>query len=136
MKIKWQLLSLILLVVISTYIYAFLPESLPSDDKVDCNNPNSVIKLYFEAIDRGELKVFNKVITRSQLVPVNVVYEYKVNSGTPDINVYKVFSEFKEPIKFPAEFNGDFPGVSGIKAIINPYGKIIETEIHVWQQKE
>lgn len=85
----------------------------------------TIVSGYLEAVDRGELRSFNRELGRSEIVPVRVEYVYEIASGTMEINVY---SNLKDHMPVPNQ-----PGarVHSVNSIIED-GKIVETESHVW----
>ena len=129
-------LSIILLILISTGIYAYVPKSSSSLlPETYCNSPLEVTKLYFDSVNRGELKVFNKKLESSMLIPVRVSYTYELNQAIPKINEYKVYSKLKKPINISNSQTEGLPMISGINAIMDETGKIIKTELHIWHDK-
>jgi hypothetical protein len=61
-------------------------------------NVNQVVAVFLGSVDRGELSVFDKPITRSMLKPVRVEYVYSLDQHLPTVGV---FSEITVPISFP-----------------------------------
>jgi hypothetical protein len=87
-----------------------------------------VVEIYFQAVARGELVVFDRKLDKSMLKPVRVEYVYELNSTIPRV---KVYSELKEPIPIPDHRNCTLRGVS---ATLDANGRIIETEVHIWPE--
>lgn len=125
---------LIALLVLSTGIYAYVPKaSLPySLPENSCHSPHEVTELFFDSVNRGELKIFNKQIERSMLMPVRVTYIYDLNQTNSTLKEYGVYSKLKNALNIPGQLNDDLPKVSGINTSIDHTGKIIKTELHIW----
>ncbi|HYA37751.1 MAG TPA: hypothetical protein VEI74_05715 [Candidatus Methylomirabilis sp.] len=87
-------------------------------------NPRLVVDVFLEAVDRGELIVFKKRISRSMLEPERVEYIYALDDHAPTV---KVFSALKKPFPFP-----DMPEVlvEGITGALDWNGHITESTVH------
>lgn len=97
---------------------------------LDPNRPHiagaeTIVLGYLDAVDRGELRIFNRKLERSEIIPVRVEYIYEIAKGKMEIRVY---SNLKEPAA-----NTNQPGskVYGVNSTIED-GRIVETESHVW----
>lgn len=106
--------------------YGYVEEKQPGRIKPGFHEPQAVVELYLKAVARGELVVFDKVLTGSLLVPVSVQYVYELDNAIPKI---KVYSKLKQPMQVPGQLGCELRSVS---AIIDAAGHIIETEAHIW----
>lgn len=86
---------------------------------------DTVVQGYLEAVDRGELRSFDRKLDRSEIIPVRVEYVYEIASEAMEISV---FSNLKVHMPVPNQ-----PGavVHSVNSVIQD-GKIVETESHVW----
>ena len=57
-----------------------------------------MIDVFFKAMDRGELIVFEQQIDESILIPLRVEYVYELNGSQPTV---KIYSEIKKIIPVP-----------------------------------
>lgn len=88
--------------------------------------PFEVVHIFMEAVKRGELIVFDYVLTPDMIVPEQVDYSYRLDTpATPVINVY---SRLANPLVLPEAGGFDIHGVS---AMLDTAGHIIETRAHV-----
>jgi hypothetical protein len=87
-------------------------------------DPAQVIKVYLEAVGRGELMIFEKPVTRSMLKPERVEYVYTLDSRLPRVSV---FSTLTVSLPFP-----DMPDlqVQGVTGFLDRKGRIIDSTIH------
>jgi hypothetical protein len=83
-----------------------------------------VIKVYLEAVGRGELMIFEKTVTRSMLKPERVEYVYTLDSRLPRVSV---FSTLTVSLPFP-----DMPDlqVQGITGFLDWKGRITDSTVH------
>ena len=84
-----------------------------------------VVDVFLAAVDRGELVIFDKKITRSMLDPVEVKYVYKYDGADPAISIFSLLTTSLE-----------IPGVpecaaGGIEALLAIDGTIIDSTVHV-----
>ena len=89
------------------------------------NKFEEVVEVFLIAVDRGELIVFDKTISRSMLDPVQVKYVYTFNDNDPSISV---FSLLKQPLKIPGV---DDCSAGGIEVILDVDGTIIDSSVHI-----
>lgn len=89
------------------------------------NKFEEVVEIFLIAVDRGELVVFDKTITRSMLDPIQVKYVYTSDVEDPTISVY---SFLLQPLKIPGV---DDCTAGGIEAILDIDGSIIDSSIHI-----
>jgi len=103
------------------------PENLKQNNltEVEFIQPEKIMLNYYKAVDSGKLIVFGILIKRTMLIPVHVDYVYKINDQVPKI---KVYSKLKKPMRTPEQGNNIFTGVC---AVIDMFGEIIETEAHI-----
>lgn len=84
-----------------------------------------VVETFLIAVDRGELVVFDTIITRDMLDPVQVKYVYTSNDDNPSISVYSLLLQ---PLKIPGL---DDCTVGGIEVIMDSDGSIIDSSLHI-----
>jgi hypothetical protein len=89
------------------------------------NKFNQVVEIFLKAVDSGELIIFDNIITRDMLQPVEVKYIYTHDNENPSISV---FSFLRKPLKLPGV---DDCTVGGIEVIMDIDGNIIDSSIHV-----
>ncbi|MGD8547300.1 MAG: hypothetical protein PVJ10_04955 [Thiohalophilus sp.] len=107
-------------------VLAHVPNMPPSFVEHKFDQPREVVKVFLEAVDRGELIVFEQVIDRSMIVPFQVEYIYQIDNSIPQISI---LSELKQPISIPEAEGCE---VRAVSAILNDAGNIVETVVHVW----
>ncbi len=125
---KTYFIPLILAISFFTSGYAAKGTYCPLDpNRPHIAGAQSILNAYLEAVDRGELRTFDRNLERSEIIPVQVQYNYQIASETMEIRVY---SDLKEPVPVPGQ-----PGalVQSVNSIIED-GKIVETESHVWMK--
>jgi len=83
-----------------------------------------VIRVFMQAVRRGELVVFDMILDQSMIDPDRVEYIYTLTEVTP---VVRVHSRLKQPVSLPA-----LPDltINSVSAILDRQGKIIETVVH------
>lgn len=91
------------------------------------HDPLQITELFLQAVDRGELKVFEYTLDQSMIVPARVEYLYDLESGSSEIIVY---SDLKQPLPVPGH---DDCYLGGVSASLDRNGTIIETLGHIWQ---
>lgn len=87
-------------------------------------NVIEVFKIFLLAVDRGQLKLFDKTLSREMVKPIRVEYIYTVETPHPQV---KVYSELKKPMSIPSIPDANIIGVSGV---MDASGNIIETTAH------
>ena len=122
---SFAILAFLMNVVCSTHAFAHVGVAPPGRIELQLRDPHEVVEIYFRAVDRGELLVFERKIDKSMLVPVSVEYVYALDNPIPRV---KVYSELKEPLPVPGHEGCKIHGVS---AILDPGGRIIETAAHI-----
>ena len=87
-------------------------------------NSKQVAEVFLKAVDRGELLIFKKPITRSMLKPERVIYSYSMERHLPTVSVY---SALTVDLPFP-----DMPDVlvEGVNGTLDWKGHITESSIH------
>lgn len=83
-----------------------------------------IFNIFLHAVDQGQMKLFDKRITRNMLEPLRVEYIYTPEDPYPKI---RVFSSLLEPFPMPAVPNVYIKGVSGVMDV---NGNIIESIAH------
>ena len=117
--------SIVLLLAIVSFgvIAIMLPPSTTNQPYV-FQKPLDVIHLFYDSVDRNELKVFNITINKNNLIPTHVDYSYNLSNSVP---VIKVHCQLKEPIPLPKQ-EGLF--ISSVTTIMEN-GSIIDSIAHV-----
>ena len=87
-------------------------------------NVIEVFNVFLRAVDDGQLKLFDKTLSRDMVVPLRVEYVYTAELPYP---VVKVYSELKKPMPLPTMPDANIIGVSGV---MDFSGNIIETTAH------
>ena len=119
-----------LLLFVSAYIHCSVSfaahlQSGPDLRALNSHNPIKTLDVFYRAVNRGELIVFDKKIEKSLLIPMQVEYIYKFDGTKP---LVKIYSELKYPVPIPQQ-NGI--KLKGISAILDDTGHIIEVRAHV-----
>lgn len=89
------------------------------------NKFEEVVNIFLEAVDRGELVVFDNTIRRNMLDPVHVKYVYTYNEDEPSISIYSLL---KQPIKIPGL---DECTAGGVEVFLDVDGSIIDSSVHI-----
>ena len=89
------------------------------------NKFDEVVEIFLIAVDRGDLIVFDNIITRNMLDPVQVKYVYTFNDDDPSISVYSLLLQ---PLNIPGV---DDCTAGGIEVILDVDGSIIDSSIHI-----
>ena len=108
--------------------FAHVVEGPLAGMRPEFHEPQAVIEIYFKAVSRGELVVFEQALDKSMLIPVSVEYVYKLDSPIPRV---KVYSELKQRMPVPGQQSCK---VRGVSAILDTEGHIVETEAHIWPE--
>lgn len=106
------------------------PAPTPKKILLPANTFQEARKIFLDAVDRGELIVFGKVITRNQLEPVQVKYVYTASQAAPTIEVY---SRTNITMQVPGVDNCL---VDGIEAVLGEDGIIQSSVVHVRPQQQ
>ena len=123
---KAYLIPLILTISFLTSGYAAKGTYCPTDpNRPHIAGAETIVREYLDAVDRGELRTFDRTLARSEIIPLKVEYSYQIASGTMEI---KVYSNLKEPVAVPNQPGAE---VRGICSIMDD-GKIVQTESHIW----
>lgn len=125
---NFAILVFVLMSAGSQFSLAHISERPLGSIRPEFQEPHKVIDVYYQAVDRGELIVFDRTLNKSMITPVSVEYVYRLNSAIPKV---KVYSELKQPISVPGDENCELRGVS---SILNANGRIVETEAHIWSK--
>ena len=127
MNIKiFTLIAFVMLFTAGGKALAHVSNMPPSFVEHKFDQPREVIKVFLQAVDRGELIVFEQVIDRSMIVPVEVEYVYQLDSAIPRLSVY---AELKQPI--PVR-DADGCEVHAVSAVLDNAGSIVESVVHIW----
>ena len=87
-------------------------------------NVIEVFNIFLQAVDRGQLKLFDKTLSRDMVEPKRVEYVYTPETPYPMI---KIYSALKDPMPLPTMPDANIIGVSGV---MDASGNIIETTAH------
>ena len=96
-------------------------------NKKNLDKPHKIIEIFYEAVNRGELIVFEQKLDGSMITPIRVEYVYELNGDEPTV---KIYSEFKKFISISLH-EGIKIKLSGISTILDSSGHIIELRAHV-----
>ena len=120
-------LAVSVVIAYSIFSYASIYDQPTNIIKQENREPHKIIEIFYKAVDRGELIVFEQILDRTVLIPLRVEYVYELNGSKPTV---KVYSEIKKPMPV-----GDHEGIllRGISAVIDSGGHIIEIRAHVFQ---
>lgn len=87
---------------------------------------HEIVRMFLQAVNRGEVMLFGHDIKPEMLQPTRVEYIYELNSPTPEIRVY---SEITTPLAVP---DNDTCEIRALSATLDEQGNIIEVKAHVW----
>lgn len=88
-------------------------------------SPLEMLERYFDAVNRGALTVYGRLITKAMLVPIRVENIYEIKSG---LSSWKIYSELEPPMEVAGQVCCK---IIGVGAVLDPEGGILETEIHL-----
>lgn len=126
MKLDLTSLGLLLIVsLMSCSVAAYVPEDPPATVPSLFRDPNDVVRIFLEAVERGELVVFEHQLDRSMIKPTRVEYIYDLNSTIPEVRVY---CELKTPVTIPEHKDCELRAVS---ATVSADGRIIEVKAYI-----
>jgi hypothetical protein len=127
-----QVVNLVLIIaaISGTLSYAHVLKGPHPSIRYEFTGPSKVIEIYLQAVDRGELLVFDKKIDRSVLIPRSVEYIYVIGYAKPRV---KVYAELSRPLPLPGQ---DGYKIRAVSASLDTQGHIIKTEAHVWPDKQ
>lgn len=126
MKTKYYvLIAFVVVSIYSLFTYASILEQPVDTVKPENHKPLKAVEIFFNAVDRGELIVFDQKLDKSILIPIRVEYVYELDGSMPTI---KIYSEMRRSIPIP-----DHVGIKlrGISAFLDSVGRIIEVRAHV-----
>ena len=89
------------------------------------HKPHEIIEIFYNAVNRGELIVFEQKLDKDMITPFRVEYVYELNGTAPTVIIY---SELKTSI--PIRLHEGIK-LRGISAILDNDGHIIEIRAHV-----
>ena len=112
--------------LLSAAVNAHVLEAPPGYTPDSFKTPRQVIAIFLEAVDRGELHVFGKPLSRKDINPIRVEYVYELDRSTPLIVIY---SEFTRPQNVPGQTDC---AAKAISAVMDNKGHIIDSTVHVW----
>ena len=121
--------SLIALLVLLALNPAFAAVSVPGH-RIDpgqpaIEDPDQLVDAFLQAVDRGELRIYGRTLTREMINPTQVEYVYDLLSRKTSLRIH---ATLKEPLRLP-----DQPGcrILCISAEMED-GRIVEIESHLW----
>lgn len=103
------------------------PDSQFSPPPPHIVQPDIVVERFLQAVDRGELVVFGRVIDRSMILPLQVEYVYALPTRTTRV---KVYAGLKEPLPVPGRRGCQ---VRALGSLLED-GRITEIESHIWME--
>lgn len=116
----------IIIATYSLYTFAYVSGQLQQPVKSDLHEPGKIVEMFFQAVDRGELIVFEQKLEKSMLIPVRVKYIYELNGSSPAVSIY---SELKKQITIPSL---DGVQLRAVSTKIDHSGNITEIKAHVF----
>jgi hypothetical protein len=95
----------------------------PSQPAIE--DPDRLVDAFLKAVDRGELTIYGRSLTREMINPTQVEYVYDLLSRKTSLRIH---ATLKEPLKLR-----DQPGcrILCISAEMED-GRIVEIESHLW----
>jgi len=105
---------------------AHLPPLPGEEPLIAAREPQRVVDIFLEAVDRGELVVMGRKLDRSMITPARVEYVYELDGRAPVIRIY---AHLNQPLSVPEMADCS---VKGISSTLGSDGHIAETEAHVW----
>ena len=124
----WSFLTLIVISLGGPSVYGHIAEMQGGSVGTDSHEPKKIVEIYLEAVKRGELKIFDRVLDESMLIPSKVEYVYELDSTRKTIRVY---SKLKQPMPLPGRQDCK---VRAVSSTLDGDGHIVDTEAHVWPE--
>ena len=90
--------------------------------------PHAVLAAFQNAVDRGELMVFEQKLDRSMIAPRRIEYLFALEDLTLTVRVY---ADLRRPLAVPGRSDCEARAVA---AILDAAGSIVDVEVHVWQK--
>jgi len=103
-----------------------MPPLSGEEPLIVAREPQRVVDIFLEAVDRGDLVVMGRKLDRSMITPARVEYVYELDGRAPVIRIY---AHLNQPLSVPDMADCS---VKGISATLGSDGHIVETEAHVW----
>ncbi len=123
-----KIFSIALVLSIAFLTSGYMPVSPPSCPpgaiSTRVAEPEAVVRSYLLAVDRGELLSFERKLSRDEINPIRVQYNYRIMDGSTEVRVY---SALKAPMSVPGQSGYQVIGVCSAMED----GRIVETESHV-----
>ena len=127
MKQSSTIAALLLMLMSSAAISGDKVESAPSYDIHYQNRLTAqlLMDLFFQTIDRGELNIFDKIVSRDMITPTQLAYVYQLNG---DEAIISIFCHVNSRISVP-----DHPHlyIDGISIHLDQQGNILNVKSHV-----
>lgn len=120
------LIALLTLLVLNPVFAAVsVPEYWIDPSQPAVEDPDRLVDAFLKAVDRGELTIYGRSLTREMINPTQVEYVYDLLSRKTSLRIH---ATLKEPLKLP-----DQPGcrILCISAEMED-GRIVEIESHLW----
>jgi len=127
---KYRLFALFVsALLVMTYVMAHVPEQPATLDTPELHDNHEIVRIFMEAVKRGELVVLGQQVNQDMLRPVRVIYTYELNKTTPEISIYSVINPPLDPGIPDAELHA-------VSVSIHPDGSILEVSAHIWPKAE
>lgn len=124
----WSLLALMAIYLGGPSAHGHITEIQGGSKERDVHEPKEIVEIYLKAVHRGELRVFDRVLDASMLIPSKVEYVYELDSLEPMLRVY---STLKQPMPVPGRQDCR---VRAVSSTLDGDGHIVDTEAHVWPE--
>lgn len=96
-------------------------------NNINLNKPLKIIEIFYDAVNRGQLIVFEKKLDGSMMIPIRIEYVYELNGDEPTV---KIYSELKKLISISL-YEGVKIKLSGVSVVLDSSGDIIDIKAHV-----
>lgn len=127
---KYRLFALFVpALLVMSYVVARISEQPADRDSTGFHNKHEVVRLFIDAVKRGELVVLGQQISHDMLMPIKVIYTYELNKAIPEISIYSVINPPLDPGIPEAELHA-------VSVSIHPDGSILDIRSHVWPKTE
>jgi hypothetical protein len=90
--------------------------------------PDAVLAAFRNAVDRGELMVFEQKLDRSMISPRRIEYLFALEDLSLTVRVY---ADLRRPLAVPGRSDCE---VRAVAAVLDAAGSIVDVEVHVWQK--
>jgi hypothetical protein len=128
MKIKTLVCFFLIIVGFTTHAIAHVIPQPHQHTSHRLPDPYRIVEQFNQAVERGELVIFDQTIRAEMITPLRVEYVYELRNSSQRI---KVYSQLIEPLPVPGQNNCQ---IRGISAHVDKYGNIVDTEVHIWAE--